>query len=91
MNDKFKHNILCLFISFISVITFFVIKSGVGQYDRLIALLIGVLIALGKEIIYDKLLRNGTPEKLDFIFGVTGSLAGIGLFDTFMTMINIQP
>ncbi|MDM1502254.1 hypothetical protein HX071_08555 [Myroides marinus] len=35
-----------------------------------IALLIVILIAAGKELIYDKKFNKGTPELLDFIFSI---------------------
>ena len=33
-----------------------------------------VLILAGKEIVYDKLLKKGTPDWMDFIFGLVPSI-----------------
>ncbi len=43
-------------------------------FDGWIPLLTVVFFAAGKEIIYDKIMKKGTPELLDFIFTIVSGL-----------------
>jgi hypothetical protein len=36
--------------------------------------LLVVLILAGKEIVYDKLLKKGTPELMDFVYGLVPAI-----------------
>lgn len=61
--DKFKHFCLGFFIYFLF-----------SFISTLIGLTVVFIIAAGKEIIYDKIMKKGTPEFLDFIFTITPGL-----------------
>jgi hypothetical protein len=58
--DKLKHLVLGLLIY--SALTHLV--------SPLISLLITVFIAIAKEVIWDKLLKKGTPEILDVVMTI---------------------
>ena len=42
----------------------------------LIGLMVTTVVGIGKEIINDKLLKNGTPDFLDFVATVAGGIIG---------------
>lgn len=57
-HDKLLHFFYATLISFVLI-----------NIDSWIGFFIALLIFIAKEIIYDKWLKKGTPELLDFIYG----------------------
>jgi len=64
MNDKLKHFLLGVAIS----LFFGTLISPVVGFA------LGVMAAITKELIWDKWLKKGTPEVLDFLATALGSL-----------------
>lgn len=48
------------------------------NWDCMIAFGIGLVIAIGKEVIWDKVLGKGTPQPYDAFWGIVGSILGPG-------------
>jgi hypothetical protein len=76
--DKWDHFHVGIAIGFISS-AFFTLFT----YNVLILGAIGVgvtlIAALGKELIWDKMLGKGTPEFLDVLFTVCGGILGAAI------------
>ena len=71
--DLIKHIILSMRISFALAIGIWLVTHNLLM---LLAFPLTVLVGAGKELIWDKWLKKGTPEWKDFYSGVWGSLFG---------------
>ena len=67
MTDKQSHFLVGLVIAFL-----------VSFYSPLAAYWVVVIVAAGKELVWDWAMDNGTPEINDFIATIVGGAAGIG-------------
>lgn len=70
MNDKLKH-IIVLFV--IAVVLVIAIRFLWTRDMMILAWPASILIAAGKEVIWDGLFKKGTPEFKDFWAGVWSS------------------
>lgn len=84
--DEFKHFIVCLIISALILVLFRIEFNPLGwkvwhwyNYDAGLAFVLTSAIAIGKEVIYDKLLGKGTPQFYDAVWGVIGAILGPGI------------
>jgi len=76
--DKLKHFLACAAVTLIVLILFAVIPHGyLYGWDKGIAVIIGCLAAVGKEIVWDLWLGRGTEDYYDFFWGVCGSFAAM--------------
>ena len=50
------------------------------NWDYALAFAVGFTISLLKELVWDKLLRKGTPELMDFFWGFVGAVVGPALW-----------
>ena len=76
MNDKLKHFLICGAISLVVLVLFAVIPHrNLYGWDKGIAIVVGCLAALGKELVWDEMLEKGTPELYDFLSGVWGAFS----------------
>lgn len=74
--DKWLHGLASAF----TVVALFLILAGVGVVLWLAAVLAVVLaaaIGLGKEYIFDKFIKHGTPEIGDLIADAVGIVIGL--------------
>ena len=71
MNDKLKHFIACAAISLITLTVLAVIGTDWANYEKLLAIALGVGVALLKEVVWDKWLGRGTMELADFEAGLS--------------------
>jgi len=69
MNDKLKHFLLGIAIS----LFFGVLISPVLGFA------LGIVAGIAKELIWDKWLKKGTPELLDFLATALGSILIFGM------------
>ena len=67
--DKKLHFALSTFISIVFIGIAEILNVSVWW-----GFLAVVLILAGKEIVYDKLLKKGTPEWMDFLFGLVPAI-----------------
>jgi len=67
--DKKLHFALSTFISIVCMGTADILSVSVWW-----GFLAVVLILAGKEIVYDKLLKKGTPEWMDFVYGLVPAI-----------------
>ena len=78
MNDKTKHFIATAAITLAVLAIFAVIQHPyMWGWDKAVALLAGCTAALGKELVWDKMLGKGTPDFYDFLAGVCGAFAAM--------------
>lgn len=52
----------------------YVITITIGLWLPLLGLLAGIVAGAGKELLWDKLLGKGTPELLDAVATIAGSM-----------------
>ena len=67
--DKKLHFAISTFISIVFIGTADILNVSVWW-----GFLAVVLILAGKEIVYDKLLKRGTPEWMDFLYGLAPAI-----------------
>lgn len=80
MDDKLKHKIAGTIIAFLfSFLKYYFTDSGI-LFSALIGLTVASIIGAAKELIYDLLLKKGTPTVMDFVATVFGSGVGSILF-----------
>lgn len=78
MNDKLKHFIAGALITLLVLIAFIFIPHGdMYNWDKGIALALGCLAGVAKEVIWDKWLHKGTPDFYDFLATVYGAFAAM--------------
>lgn len=53
------------------------------QYCWAVGLFVAALVGVGKEAIYDKMMKKGTPEIMDALLTLVGGAAGALLFYQF--------
>jgi hypothetical protein len=73
--DKTLHLVLGLMI--------FMICMGFFQLSAEVAMLIVTVVGIGKELIWDKVLKKGAPEKMDAVATMAGGAIGVSLFALF--------
>lgn len=92
MNDKTKHFIATAAITLIVLILFAVIPHNyLWGWDKAIALSVGCIAAIAKEVVWDKWLGRGTPDYYDFFAGVCGAFVamfGWVIVETIILIIN---
>ena len=73
MNDKLKHFIASAIIA-VLILLFFVlfVHREIYYWDAGIAAIFVVTAAASKEIVWDKWMKRGTPEFMDFFWGICG-------------------
>ena len=74
--DKWLHGLASAF----AVVALFLVLAGVGVILWLavvLAVILTAAIGLGKEYIYDKLIKHGTPEIGDLIADAIGIVLGL--------------
>lgn len=81
--DEFLHFLICLIISFSILLTFRIrfnplrwIASKLHNWDAGIATGISILVAIGKEVVFDKWMGLGEPQFYDFFWGICGAMSG---------------
>ncbi len=81
MNHYLKHFIAGAIISLITLV-FFVLFVHVPVYgwDAGVAAILTVAAGAGKEVIWDKWLKRGTPDYYDFFYTICGGWAMIFLW-----------
>ena len=67
--DKKLHFAISTFLSIVLIGTADILSVSVWW-----GFLAVVLVLAGKEIVYDKLLQKGTPEWMDFLFGLVPAI-----------------
>lgn len=50
-----------------------------ANWDCALAFFIGVCVAIGKEVVWDKWLHKGTPQFYDAVWGSVGAMVGPGI------------
>jgi len=76
MNDKLKHFIACAAIAIITLLILLLFGTSWNGYEKLLAVTVGTLAAIAKEVVWDKWLGKGTPEFYDFVAGLLGAFVG---------------
>lgn len=83
--DEKKHFWILYFLTAAIVIVFRLQLDPIGwrvwnmyNWDCMIAFGVGLVIAIGKEVIWDKVLGKGTPQPYDAFWGIVGSILGPG-------------
>lgn len=76
MNDKLKHFLASIFITWTILAVFHIWYPLEANWDAGIATVIAILITGAKEKVWDQWLRKGKPEYYDFFWGVCGAIAG---------------
>jgi hypothetical protein len=79
MKDKIKHIIACAAIATITLAVCLFFRPMHG-WDAAIAGAMVILAAGGKELIWDKWMKKGTPDYYDFFWGISGGWAAIFLW-----------
>ena len=81
--DEKKHLLLIMLLSALIVIVLRIELNPIGwkyfnwaNWDCGLAFFIGVIIAVGKEVVWDKWLHRGTPQFYDAFFGSVGAFFG---------------
>jgi hypothetical protein len=78
MNDKSKHFWASAAITIVTLVIFAVIPHAyMWGYDKAIALFLGVIAGVAKELIWDKWWGRGTPEFDDFLFSLWGAFSAM--------------
>ena len=73
-----KGYILHIILMFFGVFGLATIINFVWSREQMkLAFVVGMIIGAGKELIWDKLLKKGTPEWKDMHFNLWAGLAGI--------------
>lgn len=75
INDKTKHFYVAMGTS-VSVSELLYKRTDLGGLSPLLGVLTGMVVTIGKEVIYDKQLGLGTPSINDGIVGCFGSATG---------------
>jgi hypothetical protein len=76
MNDKLKHFLVCMGISWAVLVLSHLWFPIHYNYDLGLAFIVSVFCAGAKELIWDKWLKLGTPDYYDFFWGVFGAVVG---------------
>jgi VanZ family protein len=76
MKDKLKHFLACAAIAAITLAVLLLIGTNWAGYEKLVAVTVGTLAAIAKEIIWDKWLKKRTPDFYDFVAGLIGAFVG---------------
>lgn len=76
MNDKLLHFIIAIVITLVILIASHLWFPLNYNWDMALACGVAILLTIGKELIWDKILGKGTPEFYDFFWGVVGAIIG---------------
>lgn len=81
--DEFLHFLICLIISLSILLSFRIkfnpfrwITSKMYNWDAGIATGIAIIVALSKEIVFDKWMGFGEPQFYDAFWGIVGAISG---------------
>ena len=89
MNDKAKHFWAAAAITIATLAIFAIVPHApMWGYDKAIALFLGVMAGVAKELIWDKWLGRGTPEFDDFLFSLWGAFAAMFAWAIVETIIT---
>ena len=80
MNDKLKHFIAALLIAIVVIGASHLWFPLQWNWDMGLGFFVAFLLIVGKELVWDKLLKMGTPELMDFFWGFVGAVVGPALW-----------
>ena len=80
MNDKLQHLLVAVLISIIVLIASHIWFPLEANLDLGLAAFVSFIFVVAKEIIWDKWFKLGTPELMDFFWGITGAIVGPALW-----------
>ena len=79
MNDKLKHAIAGIGIAVI-MLAFFIFVHVPYNWDKVIVFATVAIVAIGKEVIWDKWLHGGGPDLYDALATIYGGLGTVFLW-----------
>lgn len=79
MNDKLKHAIAGAGIAIVMLV-FFLFVQIPYNWDKGIVFITVTVVAVGKEVVYDKWLHRGTPDLYDALATIYGGWGTVFLW-----------
>jgi len=80
MNDKMKHFLAAVVIAIAAIAASHLWFPLQYNWDMAFGLAVALAATVAKEAIWDKWLKKGTPELMDFFWGFTGAVVGPALW-----------
>jgi len=80
MNDKVKHFIAAVVIAIAAIIASHMWFPMHYNWDMGFGFAVAFIATVFKEVVWDKWLKMGTPQLMDFFWGVTGAIVGPALW-----------
>jgi hypothetical protein len=76
MNDKLKHFIVAVVITWVVLLASHLWFPLHYNWDFGLAAAVAIMVSAGKEMVWDKWWGLGTPELDDFFWGFVGAVVG---------------
>lgn len=74
--DKFRHFLGAILITWVVLLASHLWFPMLYNWDYGLAFLVAMICVAAKELIWDLLLKLGTPELMDFFWGFVGAVVG---------------